>query len=215
MPSHGQDVHTVSLNKYTTEYDKVSKQFYATAKGVTISKIERIQNPWLYQSYILSKEKMEKNNGTSNERLLFHATSFHCVKSINSSGFKRNLNAAHGEYINRFAPELPLRIRVPFSACDVISFKRSFKPCWNEHNSVKDSGFTLRGHEDGFTHIDFLWSLHATDRILPLMLTRPQSSPSCLYSLIIYQGSAWVMPAGRMEDERLPNPSSASLKSPF
>ena len=107
MPSHGQDVHTVSLNKYATEYDRVSKQFYATAKGVTISKIERIQNPWLYRSYILFKEKMEKNSGTSNERLLFHATSFHCVKSINSGGLKRNLNAAHGEYINRFAPNHP------------------------------------------------------------------------------------------------------------
>ena len=152
MPSHGQDVHTVSLNKYTTEYDKVSKQFYATAKGVTITKIERIQNPWLYQSYILSKEKMEKNNGTSNERLLFHATSFHCVKSINSGGFKRNLTVAHGEYINRFAPEPPVRIHIPSSACDDISFnrsrttlfvgscrvKRSFKPCRNEPSSVKD-----------------------------------------------------------------------------
>ena len=29
-------------------------------------------------------------------------------------------------------------------------------------------------------------------------LTRPQSSLSCLYSLIIYQGRAWVMRAGKM-----------------
>ena len=120
MPSHGQDVYTVSLNKYTTEYDKISKQFYATAKGVTISRIERIQNPWLYRSYILSKERMEKTDGTSNERLLFHATSFRCVKSINSGGLKRNLNVAHGEYINRFATEPPVYIHVPISACDVI-----------------------------------------------------------------------------------------------
>ena len=61
--------------------------------------------------------------------------------------------------------------------------------------------------------------------VLPLHLTLPQSSLSCLYSLIIYQGSAWVMRAGKMgrrEEGRrrlslLPSsfPSSPLLKSPF
>ena len=45
-------------------------------------------------------------------------------------------------------------------------------------------------------------------------LTRPQSSLSCLYSLIIYQGSAWVMRAGKMgrrEEGRLSLPSHHPL----
>lgn len=103
MPSDSQEVHTVSLDRNSPEYQKVSEQFYATVQGqATISDIRRIQNPWLYQSYSLLKEKMEKNNGFSNERLLFHATAFDSVKSINCDGFKRNLTAKHGEYIYGF-----------------------------------------------------------------------------------------------------------------
>ena len=55
--------------------------------------------------------------------------------------------------LNPFAPEPPVRIHVPSTACDVIRrwtratlsanacrVKRSFKPYQNEHNSVKDTG---------------------------------------------------------------------------
>ena len=43
----------------------------------------------------------------------------------------------------------------------------------------------------------FFFSAHA-DFLLLFPLTRPQSSQSCLCSLIIYQGSAWVVRAGKM-----------------
>ena len=73
--------------------------FFATAEGVTITSIERIQNPWLYQTYILTKEKMDENNSGNNERHLFHATSFERLELINFHGFKRNQKKKHGELI--------------------------------------------------------------------------------------------------------------------
>ena len=99
MPRDNRDVHLVSLPKNCPEFGEVSQMFFATVEGVTITSIERIQNPWLYQTYILTKEKVDKNNGGKNERRLFHATTFERVKFINSQGFKRNQNREHGELI--------------------------------------------------------------------------------------------------------------------
>ena len=97
MPRDNRDL--VSLPKNCPEFGEVSQMFFATVEGVTITSIERIQNPWLYQTYILTKEKVDKNNGGKNERRLFHATSFERIKFINSQGFKRNQNREHGELI--------------------------------------------------------------------------------------------------------------------
>ena len=99
MPRDDRDVHLVSLPKNSPEFGEVSHMFFATVEGVAITSIERIQNPWLYQTYILTKEKVDKNNGGKNERQLFHATSFRRVKLINSQGFKRNQNKEHGKMI--------------------------------------------------------------------------------------------------------------------
>ena len=99
MPRDNRDVHLVSLPKNSPEFGEVSQMFLATVEGVTITSIKRIQNPWLYQTYILTKEKVDKNNGGKNERQLFHATSFERVKLINSQGFKRNQNKEHGKLI--------------------------------------------------------------------------------------------------------------------
>ena len=46
-----------------------------TVGNYSISGIERIQNPHLYQSYQLRKQRMDKDNGGNNERQLFHGTS--------------------------------------------------------------------------------------------------------------------------------------------
>ena len=99
MPRDNRDVHVVSLPRNCPEFVEVSQMFFATVEGVTITSIERIQNPWLYQTYSLTKEKVDKNNGGENERRLFHATSFERVKCINSQGFKRNQSKEHGELI--------------------------------------------------------------------------------------------------------------------
>ena len=97
----GFDVTVLAVNLAPTsvEYQAVATTFYQTVGNYTISGIERIQNPHLYQSYQLRKQKMDKDNGGNNERLLFHGTSPDNVSKINSQGFNRSFSGtASGMY---------------------------------------------------------------------------------------------------------------------
>ena len=47
MPSADMTVHLVPLSQSSTEYQDVLRKVQATAGGVNIQKIERIQNPHL------------------------------------------------------------------------------------------------------------------------------------------------------------------------
>ena len=47
-------------------------KFHASARGVPILRIERIQNPHLYQCYMVRKQKIDKDIGGDSERQLFH-----------------------------------------------------------------------------------------------------------------------------------------------
>ena len=91
-------MHTVRLARHSSEFQSVVQEFQKTAGAVAISRIERIQNPLLYQSYQLRKQKMDKDNGGNSERQLFHGTASRNVKKINSQGFNRNFSGvAHGK----------------------------------------------------------------------------------------------------------------------
>ena len=90
-------VHTVPLPKSSNEYKDVMRKFQATARGVNILKIERIQNPHLYQCYMVRKQKMDKDIGGNSERQLFHGTDAKNVSHINTQGFNRSLCGAHGK----------------------------------------------------------------------------------------------------------------------
>lgn len=78
----------VKLSPASREYQDVAVKFKQTAGPVAIVSIERIQNPHLYQTYQLRKEKMDKDNEGSNESQLFHGTSPDRVATINTQGFK-------------------------------------------------------------------------------------------------------------------------------
>ena len=92
-------VHTVPLSKSSTEYKDVMRKFQATASGVNIQKIERIQNPHLYQCYMVRKQKMDKDLGRNSERRLFHGTDSKNVSHINVQGFNRSLCGANGKLV--------------------------------------------------------------------------------------------------------------------
>ena len=98
MPPGGKEVHTVRLDCNSQEYREVSDHFYATAQNVSITSIERIQNPLLYRTYVLKKENMDKVNGGNTERRLFHGTSSESITPINKQGFNRSLCGKNGEY---------------------------------------------------------------------------------------------------------------------
>ena len=102
MPSADMTVHTKELSPSSSEYQVVLSRFKATAGAVNIHKIHRIQNPHLYQCYMVRKQKMDKDLGRNSERQLFHGTDAKNVSPINNQGFKRSLCGAHGEWLFKY-----------------------------------------------------------------------------------------------------------------
>ena len=93
-------LHLVSLAQYTQEYKTVQKKFLQSMRGkASITNIERIQNPSMFNSYMLRKQTMDEKNGTlENELQLFHGTKPDSVKAINVQGFNRSLCGINGTY---------------------------------------------------------------------------------------------------------------------
>ena len=84
------DVYLVELDptSNSNEYNKVAEGIRKTA-SITITKIERVQNPGLYKAYVVKKDQMEQKNG-ANEKLLFHGTAQESCSSISTFGFNRS-----------------------------------------------------------------------------------------------------------------------------
>ncbi|CAN0224148.1 unnamed protein product [Bubo scandiacus] len=80
----------VNLNPSCQEYLDVQDKFKKTCHSLVIEKIERIQNPFLWQTYQIKKTSLcTKNTNQSNEKLLFHGTAASSLSTINYSGFNR------------------------------------------------------------------------------------------------------------------------------
>jgi len=103
MPSADMTVYRVELSKHSFEYRNVMRMIQGTAGAVNIQKIERIQNPHLYQSYMVRKQKMDKDVGGNSERRLFHGTCAVNVSHINTRGFNRSLQSSKGRRVNYFS----------------------------------------------------------------------------------------------------------------
>ena len=60
--------------------------------------ITRIQNPTLYQQYVVRKQQMESASQQPNsvERVLWHGTSVDAIKSIDRDGFNRSYCGKNG-----------------------------------------------------------------------------------------------------------------------
>ncbi|NXG04385.1 PAR14 polymerase, partial [Sakesphorus luctuosus] len=83
-------VKLVNLKPSHPEYKEVEKKFRTSCANFTIEKIERVQNPHLWQAYQLKKKSFcKKNKSENNEKLLFHGTAVSSLSLINSSGFDR------------------------------------------------------------------------------------------------------------------------------
>ena len=98
VPHLNTTVHTVQLSSDSSEYQDVMNKLQATASELNVQKIERIQNPHLYQTYMLKKVKMDQDNeGGENERQLFHGTRGENISRINAQGFNRSFCRLPGE----------------------------------------------------------------------------------------------------------------------
>ena len=109
-PKTGRDVacHLVKLHTSSSEYKTVSSAFESTmgtpspgkfvrVPGMStpyqgIIKIERIQNPKLYRTFMAAKKSMDKENPPRcvNERKLFHGCPPDVYSKIYTEGFNRS-----------------------------------------------------------------------------------------------------------------------------
>ena len=91
------DVYLVELDPTNNpiEYNKIAEGIRKTA-SITITKIERVQNPGLYKAYVVKKDQMEQKNG-ANEKLLFHGTAQESCSSISTFGFNRSYCGKNGK----------------------------------------------------------------------------------------------------------------------
>lgn len=96
IPGHWSDmkqqrVCLVELQPGQSEYSKVADAFNQTCSQFKIEKIERIQNPSLWQHYQTKKKTMDDKNGhIQNEKLLFHGTDADSLPHVNQHGFNRS-----------------------------------------------------------------------------------------------------------------------------
>ncbi|XP_065527451.1 protein mono-ADP-ribosyltransferase PARP14-like [Lathamus discolor] len=95
LPSHWEDMQNeqlkvVNLDPFCEEYLKVQSRFKKGCGSCVIEKIERIQNPLLWQTYQIKKTSVcAKNKNKNNEKLLFHGTAASSLNTINYNGFDR------------------------------------------------------------------------------------------------------------------------------
>ncbi|KAL9974244.1 hypothetical protein ACROYT_G011259 [Oculina patagonica] len=79
------------------EYKKVSDPFLKSCPDKKIITIKRVQNPALYHTYAVFKQRMEKRGG-SNEMCLFHGTKSAKCELINHKGFNRSFCGENAAY---------------------------------------------------------------------------------------------------------------------
>ena len=65
------------------------------------SHVERIQNPHLYKSYMVTKQKMDTDTGGNSERYLLHGTVGKNISHINAFGFDVPFCGANGESVKK------------------------------------------------------------------------------------------------------------------
>ena len=81
---------------HAIEYKKIADEVAKTSP-ITITKIQRVQNPTLYRVYMVRKDQMEQKKG-SNEKTLFHGTAESSCASINKTGFNRSYCGKNGMF---------------------------------------------------------------------------------------------------------------------
>ncbi|XP_074636867.1 uncharacterized protein LOC141895017 isoform X2 [Acropora palmata] len=90
----------VSLSCLSEEFKDVEKLFRKSMKrSVEILKIERVQNPFMWEKYQRMKENMLASKKTINEKRLFHGTSPGAVGSICKQNFDWRL---HGKNATKY-----------------------------------------------------------------------------------------------------------------
>ena len=137
-----EDLELKLLRRGSVEWSTVSQLFDATLPSKEIVKIERIQNKWLWEKYHQHSERMKrKNEGVTNEMLLFHGTRNNQPSDIykHEEGFDMrfgragmwgngNYFAMKASYSNKYAYRLPDGTRQIFLAKVLTGQSIELKP---------------------------------------------------------------------------------------
>ncbi|XP_008108722.2 protein mono-ADP-ribosyltransferase PARP12 isoform X1 [Anolis carolinensis] len=96
LPNIGFELVTVSNT--TEEYNEIKKLFMNTMEGYTIKRLQRIQNPSLWEVFQWEREQMKKLNEEKEveERLLFHGTSTSHLDGICANNFDWRICGTNG-----------------------------------------------------------------------------------------------------------------------
>ncbi|NWS68296.1 PAR12 polymerase, partial [Crotophaga sulcirostris] len=88
----------VQLSEISNEYGKIKHLFEMTMKDYYIDRLQRIQNPALWQVFQWQKEQMMKLNKSKSvdERLLFHGTDPSLMPTICEQNFDWRICGVHG-----------------------------------------------------------------------------------------------------------------------
>ncbi|XP_074725573.1 protein mono-ADP-ribosyltransferase PARP12-like [Strix uralensis] len=88
----------VQISYTSQEYKKIKNLFEKTMKDYFIHRLQRIQNPTLWQVFEWQKEQMKKLNKSKcvDERLLFHGTSPSHISEICEQNFDWRVCGTHG-----------------------------------------------------------------------------------------------------------------------
>ena len=119
-----------SVSRGSSEWKDIQDKMHRTDFKPEITKIERIQNPWLWESYQTSLKRMsDKNDGNVNEKMLFHGPRQTRPKDIYDSeqGFDHRLAftglwgegtyfAVESNYSDRYAYQQSIRRKQLFLA---------------------------------------------------------------------------------------------------
>ncbi|XP_044264578.1 protein mono-ADP-ribosyltransferase PARP12-like [Tribolium madens] len=99
-----------TVNKNSLEFSRVEGIFNQTARGLEISILQRVENPYLLGQYSLKKKKLSDKYGFVRELSLFHGTRQIYIDGICKSNFDwRRCGNSRGHKFGRgvsFAPEV-------------------------------------------------------------------------------------------------------------
>ena len=97
------EVHRVEVKEGTPEYQTALKRFHETIKvQVSIEKLERIQNPNLYNLHVTLKDVIARKYGknTVEVKQLFHGLKEGAVNDVMTTGFNRSFAATANGMVN-------------------------------------------------------------------------------------------------------------------
>ncbi|XP_051872954.1 protein mono-ADP-ribosyltransferase PARP10 isoform X2 [Pristis pectinata] len=122
LPMASGCVELVQVNETTEEYTKMTAHFFKTLKDrhdkIKIIKVEKVNNPLLYQQYMLKKASMVATQSDV-ERVLYHGTSEESAKEIYTHGFNRSFCGKNAAVYGQ---------GVYFAASSIVSVDNQYSP---------------------------------------------------------------------------------------